>query len=394
MNGRFKTLALLVFCFIVKHECFCQAGFNDSLLIQQMLSRIFYLQENHEKDFPKGLIPSYREYYHMEGVLKNDDNIFFTGLVVFTLRYLYPDLDKPSQNICDSVFADAASVYTRFQNRKGRATYNFWQTDEPEIFPNSGWLNLFNKSQALPDDMDVTSIILLAANETDSTVAQVHRLMQEYANSNRKRIKSSLPDYKYIKAYSTWFGKNMPVDFDFGVLTNILYLVNKYQLPYTSADSASLEFLCKVVENRHYMKAAAIISSSYNRTPVLLYHLSRLMAETKIPALEKWKSQLIKDAKSTYKHSNNLLDKIILSTSLMRWGVKLPDDTLVIKTSLETFTERNDFVFFIASITSMLPRPFNTWLGKTGIGKFYYYCPAYNYTLLLENIIMRKRMKG
>lgn len=57
---------------------------------------------------------------------------------------------------------------------------------------------------------------------------------------------------------------------------------------------------------------------------------------------------------------------------------------LTIKTSLETFTEKNDFVFFTASITSMFPRPLNTWLGKTGIGKFYYYCPAYNYALLLE----------
>jgi hypothetical protein len=394
MNQMFKTLFLVVCFILINRECFCQENTKDSLLIRQMLSRIFYLQENHEKDFPKGLIPSYREYYHRKGVLKNDDNIFFTGLVVFTLRYLYPDLDKRSQNICNAVFEHAALVYTRYQNRKGRPTYNFWQTDKPEIFPNSGWLNLFNKSQALPDDMDVTSIIMLAANETDSTVVHVHGLMQEYTNSNRKRIKSSLPDYTYIKAYSTWFGKNMPVDFDFGVLTNILYLVNKYQLPYTSADSASLEFLCKVVEKRHYMKAAAIMSSSYNRTPVLLYHLSRLMAETKIPALEKWKPQLIKDAKSTYKHSNNLLDKIILSTSLMRWGVELPDDTLTIKTSLETFTEKNDFVFFIANITSMFPRPFNTWLGKTGIGKFYYYCPAYNYALLLENMIVRKRMKG
>jgi hypothetical protein len=96
MNGRFKTLALIVCFFIVKHECFCQAGSNDSVLIQQILSRISYLQQNHDKDFPKGLIPSYREYYHWEGVLKNDDNIFFTGLVVFTLRYLYLDLDKPS----------------------------------------------------------------------------------------------------------------------------------------------------------------------------------------------------------------------------------------------------------------------------------------------------------
>ncbi len=393
MNGLFKTGCFITFFFIVKYECFCQDAANDSLLTRQLLSRVLYLQENHEKDFPEGLIPSYREYHHKKGAFKNDDNIFFTGLVVFTLRYLYHDLDTSSQNICDAVFTHAASVYARYRNRKGRPTYNFWQTDKPEIFPHSGWLNLFNKNQALPDDMDVTSIMLLAANETDSTVTAVHRLMQGYTNSSHKKIKSSLPEYKNIKAYSTWFGKNMPIDFDFGVMTNILYMVHKYQLPYTGADSASLEFLCKVVENRHYMNAAAMVSPSYNRTPVLLYHLSRLMAETKIPALEKWKPQLIKDAQRIYKHSDNFFEKVILSTSLMRWGIELPDDTISIKTSLETFTEKNNFVFFIASITSMLPKPFNVLLGKTGVGKFYYYCPAYNYTLLLENMVMRKRMK-
>ena len=117
------------------------------------------------------------------------------------------------------------------------------------------------------------------------------------------------------------------------------------------------------------------------------------MAETKIPALEKWKQQLITDATKGYEQSNNFIDKIILSTSLMRWGIALPNDTVVIKKNLKAFTESNDFVFFVASITSMLPRPINILLEKTGIGKFDYYCPAYNYTLLVENMVMHRRMK-
>src|ERR1700712_2496952 len=124
MNGIIKSLAVLILFFVWQEDCFCQDNSNDDLQIRQMLSRISYLQQHHEQDFPKGMIASYRTAAHRKGVLKCDDNIFFTGLVVFTLRYLFQDLDKPSQNICDSIFSLAAPVYKRHQNRKGRSTYN------------------------------------------------------------------------------------------------------------------------------------------------------------------------------------------------------------------------------------------------------------------------------
>jgi hypothetical protein len=338
------------------------------------------------------MIPSYRQYYHRKQVFRDDDNIFFTGLVGFTLRYLYKDLDKPAKVICDSIFRKSALLYRRHQNRNGRSTYNFWQTDQPEIFPHAGLLNLFNESKALPDDMDVTSVVLLASDAADSTVAEVHRLMQHYTVTQNKKAKSSLPPYKNIQAYSTWFGNRMPIDLDFAVITNVLYMINKYGLPYTKADSASIEFLCRVVANRHYKNKAAIVSPSYNRTPVLLYHLSRLMAQRNIPELEKWKPQLVNDALNSYKQSNNFLDKVILSSSLIRWGVQLPADTIYTRSGLTGLIEDNNFVFFVASITSMLPHPYNVLSGKTAVGKFYFYCPAYNNILVLENLVLRKRM--
>jgi hypothetical protein len=385
-------LVLWMFLLATAQRCLCQQRAKDSVLSVQLLSQILYFQKHHSSDFANGLIPSYREYEYQKDILKDDDNIFFTGLVTFTLRSIQPFLNNIAQKICDSIITHSAPRFSSYQNQKGRPTYNFWRTDKSEIFPNSGWLNLFNKSQALPDDLDDTAIMLLALNSDDSTVASAHRLMQGFTNNNLKKVKSTLSGYKHIRAYSTWFGKRMPVDLDFCVLTNILLMVEKYRIPYTAADSASVEFIEQVIKNRHYVTAAARVSPHYNRSPVLFYHLSRLMKEAEIPALEKWKPQLIADATTAYKQSHNFFDKIILSTSLMRWGVILDDDFTTVNTSLKSFVENYDFIFFIANITSMLPTPLNTLAGKTGIGKFYYYCPSYNYTLLLENMVLRERI--
>jgi hypothetical protein len=102
-----------------------------------------------------------------------------------------------------------------------------------------------------------------------------------------------------------------------------------------------------------------------------------------IPELEKYKKELIADAQLYYREANSFLDKIILSTSLLRWGApppdqfsNLPDDT---------------FVFFVANMASMLPNPFTLFLIKSNIGKFDYYCPAYNNVLVLENVILRNQ---
>src|SRR4051794_25831331 len=166
---------LFVFLILVSRGsvAVCQDTTSDNALIEQMLLRIAAIQQNHEKDFPAGMIPTYRTPQKRTALVKNDDNIFFTGLVVFTLRYLYPYLNQSAQTICDSIFARALPLYDRHRNRKGRFTYNYWQTARPVIFPHGGLLNLFNRSQALPDDMDVTSIVLLAASAPDSTVAGV-----------------------------------------------------------------------------------------------------------------------------------------------------------------------------------------------------------------------------
>ncbi len=364
---------------------------SDTTITRQLLDRIASLQIKENGVFPKGSFASYRVYALNKDREKADINPFFTGLIAFTLNDIKKELAPTQQTLAQQIINNTLDVYPKFQNRKGRPTYNFWQTDTPKIFPNSGWLNMFDKSQALPDDLDDTVIMLLAMNADSATAKQIHALMQEFANNGQKQVHNTFKDYRNLGAYSTWFGKKMPVDFDVCVLANILYFVQVYNLEWTAADSASLHLIEKVLDEKKHVSAAAYVSPHYSKLPNILYHLSRLMAVKPIASLEKFRPMLIEDTKTALGNTDGFMEKVILSTSLLRWGVAPPVVSAHGAGSLEELVEEGQFSFFIANMASMLPDPLKEWMGGAGVGKFYYYCGAYNELLLLENLAWRQR---
>ncbi len=367
---------------------------NDSLLISRLLQRIDYLQAKDNAVFPKGSIPSYRMYALNKTRYKADINPFFTGLVAFTLEDIKKDLSPTQQIQASTIIHNTQSVYPIFQNRKNkRDTYNFWPTDHPQIFPHSGWLNLFNKSRSLPDDLDDTVIILLAQRSHDSIAKTIHQLMQGYTNNENKKVTNTFPEYQKVGAYSTWFGEKMPVDFDISVLSNVLYFVQLYNLEWTAADSASLYLIEDMIKTNKHVQFANYVSPHYATLPNILYHVSRLMSLKPIPSLEQLKPQLIEDTKKALTSATTFMDKILLSTSLLRWGVEPPEIIIDESKSLIDLIEDEQFYFFIASMASMLPDPWKKRVTNMGVGTFYYYCPAYNNLLLLENLIWQKRRR-
>lgn len=367
---------------------------NDSLLISRLLQRIEHLQAKNNAVFPKGSIPSYRMYALNKTRYKADINPFFTGLVVFTLEDIKRDLSPTQQIQANTIIHNTQAVYPIFQNRKNkRDTYNFWPTEHPQIFPHSGWLNLFNKSRSLPDDLDDTVIILMAQKSHDSIAKAIHQLMQRYTNNENKKVTNTFPEYQKIGAYSTWFGEKMPVDFDISVLSNVLYFVQLYNLEWTAADSASLYLIEDMIKTNKHVQFANYVSPHYATLPNILYHVSRLMSLQPIPSLEKLKPQLIEDTKKALASATTFMDQVILSTSLLRWGVEPPKIIIDETKSLIDLIEDEQFYFFIASMASMLPDPWKKRVTNMGVGTFYYYCPAYNNLLLLENLIWQKRRR-
>ena len=357
---------------------------TDTIWSYQILTKIQSLQQTNT-GFPPGIFPSTRVYAYNKNNSKNDPNVFFTGLIVYTLKKYQKQCTPYQQGIIKQIVKDGLSSVGLFKNKSGRDTYNFWRTDTPQIFPNAGWLNKFDKSQSLPDDFDDTVILLWAQEVTKERAAVVHDTMQLYANTKVKTVKNTLPTFKNLPAYSTWFGKKMPIDFDMAVLCNVLSFVNAYDLQWTASDSASLQLITTAIDNKWHLNKADFIAPHYAKPAVIMYHIARLLSagnQQNIETLIALKPTLLKQTDSLLTISKDPLEAILLNTARVHFG-GIPND--VFQTLDQAAIEQSKYPFFIANMASMLPSPIKRPLSKLAFAKFEYRCPAYNLALLWEN---------
>src|SRR5436853_4178771 len=165
--------------------------------------------------------------------------------------------------------------------------------------------------------MNDTMIALLMNDAKDDSVEAMHQLMQSYINLEPP-LKTTYKIYANDSAYSTWFGKKVPVVFDVSVLCNVLSFVQQNNLEWTKADSASLYHIIKTIQRNDIEKHPAFVSPYYINTSIILYHLARLMSIKPISELEALKPALIETAQQRLNSSTNILEKIILSTALIK----------------------------------------------------------------------------
>jgi len=379
---RIKSILFIIFCTLVVHGN--TQSSTDTIWSYQILTKIQALQQTNT-GFPPGIFPSTRVYAYNKNNSKNDPNVFFTGLIVHTLKKYQKQCTSYQQGIINQIVKDGLSSVGLFKNKSGRDTYNFWRTDTPQIFPNAGWLNKFDKSQSLPDDFDDSVILLWAQEVTKERAAVVHDTMQLYANSKVKTVKNTLTPFKNLPAYSTWFGKKMPIDFDMAVLCNVLSFVNAYDLQWTASDSASLQLITTAIDNKWHLNKADFIAPHYAKPSVIMYHIARLLTagnQQNIQTLIALKPTLLKQTDSLLAFSKDPLEAILLNTARVHFG-GIPND--VFQTPDQAAIEQSKYPFFIANMASMLPSPIKRPLSKLAFAKFEYRCPAYNLALLWEN---------
>ena len=364
---------------------------KDSL-VHQVLLRISQLQSQGDKYFLKGVMPTYRDYEKNHNDIKPDNTIFTTGVVVFILNKLRPQLSEADKIICDSIAQRAYPSFEKYKNKKGRLTYNFWRTDTLDIVPNNGIAGLLMSKKTLPDDVDDTVMLLMALGISDSVANEVHALLQNYANTKIKTINNTYKAFKKIPAYSTWYGKKVGIDFDVCVLSNVLYFIKLHNINFTASDNASVDIITKVLDKNYHQTDAAYVAPYYPTTPLILYHVSRLIAiKNPIASLEKYKPQLIADAKKCYSKSTNIIEKIILQTTLMRLGETQLQPLIINGNNLFSQLENNGFIYFIANMGSYFKNPYKRLISNSGIFKYNYYCPAYNDALFLENLLLSSK---
>ncbi len=366
---------------------------GDSTFIPLLFQRLLDKQITQTDFFVEGSYTSFRQRGNGEK-LKADNNIFYTALIAYTLQNLKPYLTNDEKIVIDTIINRAKKAFPYYKNKSGRLTYNFWRTDKgKDFFPNDKILNKLKNKLALADDLDDTSIILAVLGIDDSTAKKSHYLMQEFANGKYATIKNTYKKYQKVPAYSTWYGKKMPVDFDFGVHCNILSFVNKYHLTWSKTDSLTYELLLDMIDKGYYNQSPKYISPYYSYISVLLYHIGRLFESNQLLELEKRKTKFAIDATKSFDDADNKLNKVISLTTLRKLNIQAPSLELN-ESDVNGGLNNTDFVYYtghlFAHLNNTIKKITNSLSSTT---QFKWYCASFNDCLLLEYLILKHRKK-
>lgn len=367
--------------------------FDSNAFIEKFLHRISELQLEAQPCFPAGLVPSYRKNPLVLGYHRPDTNIFFTAITVFTLQQIRSRLSPVLQKTVDTITRAAVLHYPDFQNKDGLKTFNFYRTPQKGRpsghFPNGRFLNRMEHFR-LPDDADDTAMIYLTSEPSRADLLWLKEKLSQHANLATRQIEDSFPEYANLRAYSTWFGKNMPVEFDVSVLCNLLFCIFQYKLPLNEHDYDSLEFIRSVVQEGYYVREPFRCSHSYPRATLILYHIAVFMAAFRPEALESVRSKLIQDAYQLLDSGLPVMDRVVVSTSLLVLGEKPPR----IDVSAISENEIREYSFFIAGMLTASQNPLLNRMAQSRLVRMDWTCEAHSLALLVEYLVHADQQPG
>lgn len=329
-----------------------------------------------------GLFPSVRRNDAL-GYQRADTNVFFTAVTVFTLQKLRSSVPEGSQLIIDRITQRAVAAYPAFRNKDGLNTYNFWPTQPSRHFPNGYLFHRFEHFR-IPDDIDDTAMVFLTTNPAPADQQWLKAKLGQHANgSERYQIRNTYPAYRTLRAYSTWFGKNMGVDFDACALSNMLYCIYQYALPRNQHDADSLTYLRSVVESGQYRREPFRCAPHYARTSLIIYHLARLMGAFDVPELESIRTRLVADGRQLLTSVHNRVEQMMLATALIRLGEAVP---AIPANNLEE--DIHTFHFFIAGLLTAYEQPLLRRFADWPLVHMRWQCEAHSWALVAEYLVV------
>lgn len=351
------------------------------LTTDAIIQRIADLQDK------SGLFPSVRRNATIR-YRRADTNIFLTAVTVFTLQSLRSSVATETQILIDQIQERAVNAYSAFQNKDGLNTYNFWPTRPSRHFPN-GYLFRHFEHFRIPDDIDDTAMVYLTTHPSRADQLWLKTKLGQHANgSQRQRIRNTFAEYRELRAYSTWFGKNMGIDFDACALSNILYCIYQFDLPRDQHDTDALTYLRSIIESGRYVSAPFRCAPHYARTSLIIYHLARLMAAFDIPELEPIRPRLVADSFHELAQATNRVEQILLATALLRLREQAPGIEIDgIEQDVATFN------FFIAGLLTAYEQPLLRRFADRSIVQMRWQCEAHSWALVAEYVELVKSVE-
>lgn len=342
-----------------------------------VLQKIDSLQSKGSGFYRKGLFPSKIRFENRRKI-HEDNNIFFTALTIYTLQSLQNNFGTEVKILIDSMADQARQSFPYYKNRQGGYTYNFYQTHPDRPFPSFRYLSKIKRFR-LADDLDDASFLYMTQNTSDSLNAAVKKEMEVQTRSTKK-VMSTFQRYRTSKAYRTWFAHRMKQDLDICVMSNVLLFVYEKGLPLDSTDIRTIVLIKQLVNSEDIMRYGYIVSPHYQKSPVILYHLARLISVAHNPELNTLIPKIVTDLKSELKFTNNQMEQIILLSSLYR--LHQPVDFKF--TYGNILKDMYSFYWFRANPFSGSNVFFKRVMGSRGCFNFSYQSQAYYWSLVLE----------
>ena len=353
----------------------------------QLLQRIASLQSTGDRHYQSGLFPSQR-FHKWVPYKREDNNIFYSSLIAFTLQQLAPQLG-PLNELAHSIIGKVAQNYGYYKNQKGKPWYNFWQTNPPQYFPNGLLLRHFSYFE-LAEDADDSAIIHLCGNfpagESQQFLAQLER---QYPS---QQPSSPLTPARYLdlKGYPTFFGKKILREMDACVLSNILYLILAKDLPWSPTADQSLIFLERTLQTGDFLQQPFAVAPHYGNAAVIYYHLSRLCSAFPHSKVSTLKPLLLSYSQRLKALEWDFMEQILLASSWLRLGeeplqIVLPDNYH------QAFSR---FGFFQAGMLTVFQKSSLRYWAAHPFFHLKFRCTAYYYTLILEHQLLRDHSKS
>jgi hypothetical protein len=345
----------------------------------ELIQKIAHLQDTaNRKYFPEGIFETYRS-NEIWRYRRPDTNVFFTAITVFTLNNIKEFLSPESQILVENITKKATDIYHLFKNKDGLNTYNFFQTNPSQHFPHGNILHRFNHFK-IPDDIDDTAMIYMTLPHTKEDAKWLKNKLITHSNNHKQQIKNTFPAYKNLKAYSTWFGKDMYIEFDACALSNMIYCQLYFGLELDEHGQGSVKYIQQTILSNQYIEQPFRVAHQYARTPLIMYHVMRLMNKFHIPELEICREKLERDILYyLQKEDLQAMDRILLEISLKTKNV--------VKV-LNLNNVDTNYPFFIAGFLTAYENPSLYKLASSPLFHIQWTCEAHSLALLAEWMVV------
>jgi hypothetical protein len=355
---------------------------NSSVL--GLLEELADLQSKGDFIYPAGIFPSQR-YHPFVPYQREDDNLFFTASIIRILQGVESGFSDSERSIFESIQAKALAAFSLFQNKGGLDTFNFWQTNPSRHFPNGLFMHRFKHFQ-IPDDVDDTALVYLTEESRKERTSWLRDKLKLHSNHAYSRAFNPLPHYRDLKCYSTFFGKEMYLEFDVCVLSNLMSLILTHfdESELDEFDRGTLEFICSVIEQDEHLSEPFYSAPNYPTTELILYHVARLVGLLPDVYRNRIEEKVKSDIRSRLSNTEKM-SSVLLENAAIKLGVETAQRLL------DTSILNDDgFYFFHAGMITAFENRIAQWLAPNPIFHLRYTSRALNGALLIENLMLKR----